>query len=74
MRLWSLHPRYLDAKGLVAAWREASPPLTPNRPPTAPSPLCCAAGCADADGDDLGGAALLERELGAQMIEEIRHQ
>lgn len=22
MRLWSLHPRYLDAKGLVAAWRE----------------------------------------------------
>lgn len=23
MRLWSLHPSYLDAKGLVAAWREA---------------------------------------------------
>lgn len=23
MRLWSLHPQYLDAKGLVAAWREA---------------------------------------------------
>ena len=23
MRLWSLHPRYLDAKGLVALWREA---------------------------------------------------
>jgi hypothetical protein len=23
MRLWTLHPRYLDAKGLVAAWREA---------------------------------------------------
>ena len=22
MRLWTLHPRYLDAKGLVAAWRE----------------------------------------------------
>jgi hypothetical protein len=22
MRLWSLHPGYLDAKGLVAAWRE----------------------------------------------------
>ena len=22
MRLWSLHPRYLDAKGLVALWRE----------------------------------------------------
>ncbi|HVI58137.1 MAG TPA: pyrimidine dimer DNA glycosylase/endonuclease V [Luteimonas sp.] len=22
MRLWSLHPRYLDAPGLVAAWRE----------------------------------------------------
>ena len=22
MRLWSIHPRYLDAKGLVAAWRE----------------------------------------------------
>jgi hypothetical protein len=23
MRLWSLNPRYLDAKGLVALWREA---------------------------------------------------
>jgi hypothetical protein len=23
MRLWSLHPRYLDTKGLVALWREA---------------------------------------------------
>jgi len=23
MRLWTLHPRYLDGKGLVAAWREA---------------------------------------------------
>jgi len=23
LRLWSLHPRYLDAKGLVALWREA---------------------------------------------------
>jgi len=23
MRLWTLHPRYLDARGLVAAWREA---------------------------------------------------
>lgn len=22
MRLWSLHPRYLDTKGLVALWRE----------------------------------------------------
>jgi len=22
MRLWSLHPRCLDAKGLVALWRE----------------------------------------------------
>jgi hypothetical protein len=22
MRLWTLHPGYLDAKGLVAAWRE----------------------------------------------------
>lgn len=22
MRLWSLHPRYLDTKGLVAVWRE----------------------------------------------------
>ena len=22
MRLWSLHPRYLDAKGLLACWRE----------------------------------------------------
>jgi hypothetical protein len=23
LRLWTLHPRYLDAQGLVAAWREA---------------------------------------------------
>jgi hypothetical protein len=23
MRLWSIHPRYLDAAGLVALWREA---------------------------------------------------
>ena len=23
MRLWSLHPRYQDTRGLVAAWREA---------------------------------------------------
>jgi hypothetical protein len=23
MRLWSLHPKYLDAIGLVALWREA---------------------------------------------------
>lgn len=23
MRLWSLHPKYLDARGLVALWREA---------------------------------------------------
>lgn len=23
MRLWTLHPRYLDSKGLVAVWREA---------------------------------------------------
>jgi len=23
MRLWSFHPQYLDAKGLVALWREA---------------------------------------------------
>jgi hypothetical protein len=22
MRLWTIHPRYLDSKGLVAAWRE----------------------------------------------------
>lgn len=22
MRIWTLHPRYLDAKGLVALWRE----------------------------------------------------
>ena len=22
MRIWSIHPRYLDAKGLVACWRE----------------------------------------------------
>ena len=23
MRLWSLHPKYIDTKGLVALWREA---------------------------------------------------
>ena len=23
MRLWSIHPQYLDAKGLVALWRES---------------------------------------------------
>ena len=23
MRLWTLHPRYMDARGLVALWREA---------------------------------------------------
>jgi hypothetical protein len=23
MRLWSIHPRYLDSQGLVAVWREA---------------------------------------------------
>lgn len=23
MRIWSIHPKYLDAKGLVALWREA---------------------------------------------------
>lgn len=23
MRLWSLHPRYLDTKGLLAVWRES---------------------------------------------------
>ena len=23
MRLWTLHPKHLDAKGLVALWREA---------------------------------------------------
>ena len=23
MRLWSLHPKYLDRQGLLAAWREA---------------------------------------------------
>ena len=23
MRLWSVHPRYLDSRGLVAVWREA---------------------------------------------------
>src|ERR1044072_8243633 len=23
MRLWTLHPKYLDAQGLVALWREA---------------------------------------------------
>jgi len=23
MRIWSLHPKYLDTKGLVALWRDA---------------------------------------------------
>lgn len=22
MRIWSLHPKYLDSKGIVALWRE----------------------------------------------------
>ena len=22
MRIWSIHPKYLDTKGLVAVWRE----------------------------------------------------
>lgn len=22
MRIWSVHPQYLDAKGIVALWRE----------------------------------------------------
>ena len=22
MRLWSIHPKYLDSKGLIACWRE----------------------------------------------------
>ena len=25
MRLWTLHPKHLDALGLVALWREALP-------------------------------------------------
>lgn len=25
MRLWTLHPRYLDPPGLVTLWREAHP-------------------------------------------------
>ncbi len=28
LRLWSIHPKYLDATGLVALWREA--PLAPK--------------------------------------------
>ncbi|RPI30202.1 MAG: DNA lyase, partial [Hyphomicrobiaceae bacterium] len=23
MRLWTIHPRYLDSQGLVALWRES---------------------------------------------------
>jgi hypothetical protein len=23
MRIWSIHPKYLDTKGIVALWREA---------------------------------------------------
>lgn len=23
MRIWSLHPKYLDSKGLIALWRES---------------------------------------------------
>ena len=30
MRLWTVHPKYLDAKGLVALWRESAP--RPGRP------------------------------------------
>ena len=28
MRLWSLHPKYIDTKGLVALWREKVTEIT----------------------------------------------
>jgi hypothetical protein len=57
MRLWSLHPKYLDARGLVALWREGLLAQAVLRGKTAgyvhhpqlarfresPSPLCCIA-------------------------------
>ena len=62
MRLWTLHPRHLDAVGLVALWREAllaqavllgrtrgytrHPQL--HRFRTAPDPVACIAGYLDA--------------------------
>ncbi len=60
-------------------WAEPEPPTAPRASPR-PRPAQPAdpeSGAAhddlDAEADDLAGAALLERELGAQVIEEIRH-
>ena len=47
MRLWTIHPRYLDARGLVALWREAllakhksePAPSARERAPNVPPPL-----------------------------------
>ncbi len=50
---------------------------TPADPPPAPvddPDLHASDDDLDADSDNLAGAELLERELGAQVIEEIRHQ
>ncbi len=64
---------------------DAPEPVAPPEPATEPEPAPPAArpgtdpesgahrDDADADPDELGGAALLERELGAQVIEEIPH-
>ncbi|MGZ5400926.1 MAG: DNA polymerase III subunit gamma and tau, partial [Nocardioides sp.] len=56
-------------------WAESEPPV---EPPAATRPPADAESGAhhddpDADSDELEGAALLERELGAQVIEEISH-
>jgi DNA polymerase-3 subunit gamma/tau len=70
----------LDSGALAAAREAIQPTRTGGRPvDTTAEKLRAADEHAhpddiDADADNLGGAALLERELGAQMIEEIRHQ
>jgi DNA polymerase-3 subunit gamma/tau len=55
----------------------ARPEPEPPAPPTGKRPGDADAAAhrddPDAEADDLAGAALLERELGAQVIEEIRH-
>jgi DNA polymerase-3 subunit gamma/tau len=61
------------------AWAQPESSASPPSPPAPPArqPADPESGAAhddlDAEADDLAGAALLERELGAQVIEEIRH-
>ena len=56
MRLWSLHPRYLDPKGLVALWREAL--ARPGRAPGAiPGDIATIPSCSDSARSPLRVAA-----------------